>query len=77
MNSELDDVDVRRTIVEVLVATEDRDELAGALAAIAWLAPGGNFPASPAALLCVIEVTDDPDETMRLLAAEALTALAC
>ncbi len=77
MNSELDDVDVRGTIVEVVVATKDRDELAGALAGIAWLAPGGNFPASPAALLRVIELTDDPDETIRLLAAEALTALAC
>ena len=57
MNSELDDVDVRGTIVAVLLATEDRDEIAGALGAIAWLgARRATFPAPPAALLRVIEL---------------------
>jgi hypothetical protein len=76
MNSELDDVDVRGTIVEVLQGSEDRDEVAGALEAITWLAPGGNFPATPAARSRVIELIDYPDEAICALAAEALTALA-
>jgi hypothetical protein len=77
MNSELDDVDVRGTILSVLLATEDRDEVVGALAAIAWrLAPGGNFPASPAALDRVVELTEHSEEAIRVPAAEALTALA-
>jgi hypothetical protein len=76
MNSELDDVDVRGTIVEVLQDSADRDEVAGALAAITWLAPGGNFPASTAALARVIELTEYPDEAIRTLATEVLTAAA-
>jgi hypothetical protein len=76
MNSELDDVDVRGTILSVLLATEDRDEVVGALAAIAWLAPGGNFPASPAALDRVVELTEHSEEAIRVPAAQALTALA-
>jgi HEAT repeat protein len=76
LNSELDDVDVRGTVVSVLLATEDGDEVVGALGAIAWLAPGGNFPASPDALDRVVELTEHSEEAIRVLAAEALTALA-
>jgi hypothetical protein len=75
MNSELDDIDVRGTIVERLLASEDRDEIAGALEAIAWLAPGGGFPATPAVHARVLELTGSPDEATRVLAAEAHTAL--
>jgi hypothetical protein len=76
MNSELDDVDVRGTIVSVLLAPEDRDEVVGALGAIAWLAPAGGFPATPAALTRVSELSEHPEEAIRVLARAALTALA-
>ena len=55
MNSELDDVDVRGTIVDVLLATEDRDEIAARSARSRGRPPAGTFRRSPAALLRVIE----------------------
>lgn len=75
MNSELDDVDVRGTIAGVVLASEDREEIAGALMAIAWLGPGGNFPASPAVHARVSELAGHPHEAIPILAAAALTAL--
>ena len=70
MNSELDDVDVRGTIVAVLLASEDRDEIVGALVAIAWLAPAATSRRSPAALRARqrarrAPARDDPDPRRR------------
>ncbi len=76
MNCELDDVDARGAIVAALLASEDRDEIVGALGAIAWLAPGGGFPATPAALGRVLELGEHDEEAIRILAAQALVALA-
>jgi hypothetical protein len=75
LNSELDGVEVRGGIVSVLQDTDDRDELLGALRAIGWLAPGGGFPAPPAARAHVTELANDPDATIRAAAQKALTAL--
>ena len=76
LTSELDDVDVRGTIVSVLLASEDRDEVVGTLGAIAWLAPGGGFPATPEAFARVMELSEHAEEAVRILAGEALIALA-
>jgi HEAT repeat protein len=76
LDSELDDVDVRGTIVSVLLDTSDRDEVAGALSAVGWLAPSGGFPGSPAAHARVQALCDDPDEAIRVLAQAALVAFA-
>ena len=76
LSSELDDVDVRGSIVSVVQGTHDRLELIGALAAISWLAPGGGFPAPPAARVHVAELAGDPDEMISEAAQRALAALA-
>jgi hypothetical protein len=76
LDSELDGLDVRGKIAAVLIATEDRDEIVGALSAIAWLAPSGGFPGSPAVLARVHELRESPDEPIRVLAEAALPALA-
>ncbi len=76
LDSELDDVDVRRTITAVLVHTSDRDEIAGALSAIGWLTPSGGFPGSPEAHARVQALCDDPDEAIRVLAQAAHVAFA-
>ena len=76
LDSELDDVDVRGTIVSVLLHTNDRDEIAGALGALGWLAPSGGFPGSVAARVRVLALCDDPDEAIRALAQAAIVALA-
>jgi hypothetical protein len=76
LTSELDDVDVRGTIVSVLLGSEDRDEIVGTLGAIAWLAPGGGFPATPDTLARVMELSNHGEEAVRILAGEALVALA-
>ncbi len=76
INSELDGVDVRGAIVAALLASDDRDELVGALEAIGWLAPSGGFPATPAALGRVLELSEHDEEAIRILAAQALVALA-
>ena len=76
LNCELDGVDVRGTIASVLIASEDRDEIVGTLSAIAWLAPGGGFPATPASLARVMELSEHSEEALRILAGEALIALA-
>jgi HEAT repeat protein len=75
LNGELDGVDVRGSIVTVLLETHARDELLGALAAIAWLAPGGGFPAPPAALELAEELAGDANEAIRTAALNALAAL--
>jgi hypothetical protein len=74
--SELDGVDVRGTIVSILLATSDRDEIAGALSAIGWLTPSGGFPGSPACRTRVLALCEDADEAIRVLARAALVALA-
>jgi hypothetical protein len=74
LESELDDVDVRGSIVSVLLATDDRDELLGALAAINWLAPTGGFHAPPAAAARVSELSEGSDHAIRGAASRALTA---
>ena len=76
LDSELDGVDVRGTIVSVLLASEERDEVVGALGAIAWLAPGGGFPATPEAFARVMELSEHAEEAVRILAGQALIALA-
>jgi HEAT repeat protein len=75
LTSELDGVEVRGAIVSVLLETQVRDELLGALAAIAWLAPGGGFPAPPRALDLVNALADDSSDVMRKAARQALAAL--
>lgn len=74
LSSELDGIEVRGNIVSVLQETADRQELVGALRAIAWLAPQGGFPAPPAARAHVIELANDSDATIREAAQRALTA---
>jgi len=76
LDSELDDVDVRGTIVSVLLESDDPDEIAGALNAIGWLAPSGGFPGSPAAHARVVALGEHADEAIRVLAEAALVALA-
>jgi hypothetical protein len=76
LDSELDGVDVRGTIVSILLATTDRDEIAGALSAIGWLTPSGGFPGSPASHARVLALCEDADEAIRVLAQAALVALA-
>ncbi len=74
-SSELDGVDVRHAVVSLLLHSDDRNELVGALEAIGWLATSGDFPASPLALAQVEVLAEHPDETLRGLARRALTAL--
>ena len=76
LDSELDGLDVRGKIAAVLIASDDRDEIVGALSAIAWLAPGGGFPGSPAVRARVQELSGSEDEPVRVLAEAALAALA-
>jgi hypothetical protein len=76
LDSELDEVDVRGTITSILAHTCDRDEIAGALSAIGWLAPSGGFPGSPATRARVQALCDDPEEAIRVLAQAALVAFA-
>ena len=75
LDSELDGLDVRGTIISVLLQTDARDELLGSLAAINWLAPGGGFPAPPRALARVTRLARHKDEAMRKAARDALGAL--
>jgi hypothetical protein len=75
LNSELDGIDVRGTIVSTLLETHARDELLGALAAIAWLAPSGGFSAPPSARALVRELTADANEAISAGARSALAAL--
>jgi HEAT repeat protein len=75
LTSELDGVEVRGAIVSVVLETHVRDELLGALAAIAWLAPGGGFPAPPQALDLVSSLAEDSSDVMRKAARQALAAL--
>jgi HEAT repeat protein len=75
LNGELDGVDVRGSIVSALLETHARDELLGALAAIAWLAPSGGFSAPPSARALVRELAADSNEAIRSAAREALAAL--
>jgi hypothetical protein len=77
LESELDDVDVRGTIVSVLLDTSDRDEIAGALSAVGWLTPSGGFPGSAASHARVLLLCDDPDEAIRVLAQAARVPGAC
>jgi hypothetical protein len=74
LESELDGLDVRGSIVSVLLGTQCRQELLGALAAINWLAPRGGFQAPPAALSRVGELAEDSDTAIRRAATRALTA---
>jgi HEAT repeat protein len=76
LNSELDGVEVRESIVSVLLETDDRDEVIGALGAIGWLAPSGGFPASPAARARVKALTGHCEGAIRVTAVAALAALA-
>jgi hypothetical protein len=76
LDSELDGVEVRDAIVSVLMETDDRDEVVGALSAIAWLAPSGGFPASEAARAHVDALTAHSEEPIRALALAARAALA-
>jgi hypothetical protein len=76
LDSELDGVDVRATIISLLLETNDRDEIAGALSAIGWLTPSGGFPGSPASQARVLALCEDADEAIRVLARAALIALA-
>ena len=76
LDSELDGVVVRETILAVVLDTADRRELLGALAAIAWIAPSGGFPAPADACARVGELSEGSDETVRGLARDALAALA-
>jgi len=73
--SELDGLDVRGTIISVLLETDSREELLGALEAINWLAPGGGFPAPAEALEHVTRLATGSDEQIREAASKALTAL--
>jgi hypothetical protein len=75
LTSELDGVEVRGSIVSVLLATHARNELLGALAAIAWLAPSGGFPAPPRAVEHVRELAGDSNVAIREVARRALAAL--
>jgi hypothetical protein len=75
LESELDGLDVRGKIVSVLIDSDDRNEMLGALSAIGWLAPSGGFPGSPAALARVHDLSESPDEPVRILAQAAVTAL--
>jgi hypothetical protein len=75
LTGELDGVEVRGSIVSVLLETHARDELLGALAAIAWLAPSGGFPAPPRALAQVRELAEDSNGAIREAARKALAAL--
>jgi hypothetical protein len=75
LDSELDGLDVRGTIISVLLESDARDELLGVLAAINWLVPGGGFPAPPRALARVTRLARDKDEAMRKAARDALPAL--
>jgi HEAT repeat protein len=74
LDSELDGLDVRGSIVSVLLGTDDRRELLGALAAINWLAPRGGFQAPPTALARVSELNEGSDHAIRAAANRALTA---
>jgi hypothetical protein len=76
LDSELDGVVVRETILTVLLEHEVRLQLLGALAAIAWIAPCGGFPAPPAVRTRVEELAGDKDDAVRALARGALVALA-
>ena len=76
LDSELDGLDVRGKIADVVTGSRDRDEIVGALSAIGWLAPGGGFPASAALRRRVRELGESPDEPIRVLANAALAALA-
>jgi hypothetical protein len=58
-----------------LLETHARDELLGALAAIAWLAPSGGFSAPPAARALVRELATDANEAISTAARNALAAL--
>ena len=75
LESELDGLDVRGKIVSVLIDTDDRNEILGALSAIGWLAPSGGFPGSPAAIARVQSLSECPEDAVRILAQAALTAL--
>jgi HEAT repeat protein len=75
LSSELDGIEVRGSIVSVLQETDEPQELVGALRAIGWLAPGGGFPAPPAARAQVTELANDSDARIREAAQRALTAL--
>lgn len=75
LESELDGLDVRGTIIAVLLETDSRDELLGALEAINWLAPSGGFPAPAEALAHVTRLGRDSDEEIREASSKALTAL--
>jgi hypothetical protein len=76
LDSELDNVEVRETIVHVLLSTEESHETVGALEAIGWIAPSGGFPASETALAHVDELSDHADQLVRGLARKAREALA-
>ena len=76
LDSELDGLDVRGKIAAVLIATDERDEIVGALSAIAWLAPGGGFPGSATVQARVHELSESDDEPVRVLAEAALATLA-
>ncbi len=77
VDSELDGVDARGSVVSVLLETDDPHELVGALEAIGWLAPTGGLPFSAAALEHVEDLTRSAsDDTVRGLAGKARTALA-
>jgi hypothetical protein len=76
LDSELDGVEVRETIVTVLLGTEDSHETVGALETIGWIAPSGGFPASETTLAHVDELSGHTDELVRGLARKARQALA-
>jgi HEAT repeat protein len=74
LDSELDGLDVRGSIVSVLFESGDRDALLGALTVIDWLAPSGGFQAPARALARVGELAEDSDEAIRVAATRALAA---
>jgi hypothetical protein len=76
LSSELDGVDVRGSIVSVVLETQDRLELIGALVAISWLAPGGGFQAPRAARVHVAGLAVHSDAAISEAARQALAALA-
>lgn len=76
ITSELDGVDVRGAITEVLLESDDAVTTAGALRAIGWLAPRGGFVAPPAAHARVARLRAASDGEIRALAIAACTSLA-
>ena len=74
-NARADGIDVHGAIARVVLESNDRQELVGALDAIDWFAQSGGFDAPPELLIRLQKLVQEPYYAIRALAWQALEAL--